>query len=207
MRRSGILLLLSALLGALAVVVAGPAAACSCAGGTTIEQLERADAVFTGRLISRTPGDGGSSASPAVHLFEVEMVVKGQVLGQQEVLSPDSGASCGIELPERGPVAVFASRSTDLGGTPFATLAEDQYAAFLCDGTAPLTPLLEAELEALLPAGATSPAQPPPTQPAVAQVPVEGRPPIAQVLAVLLVVGGGLVLARWRVGPGRRDRA
>jgi hypothetical protein len=157
-RRAAVTLLLSGLLMAAGLLVASPASACSCAGGTTQEFLDRADAVFTGRLISREEPRGTiiSSADPALHVFAVETVVKGTAHEQQVVLSPVSGATCGLELAGDGPFVVYATRSTDLGGEPFATLADDQYAAFLCGGTAPLTPALEAELAALTPSPAPS---------------------------------------------------
>jgi hypothetical protein len=156
-RRTGVTLLLSGLLMAIGLVVAAPASACSCVGGTTQEFLDRADAVFTGRLVSREePAPMTSSADPALHVFAVDTVVKGTAREQQGVLSPVSGATCGLELVGEGPFVVFATRSTDLGGEPFATLADDQYAAFLCGGTAELTPALQADLIALSPPPASS---------------------------------------------------
>src|SRR5829696_8157380 len=105
MRRTGVLLLLGAVLGALVGLGASPAQACSCAGGTTAEFAERADAVFTGRLLSREEPTQPvtSSTDPALHVFAVDAVAKGAVSGRQEVLSPVSGASCGLELTGDGP--------------------------------------------------------------------------------------------------------
>jgi hypothetical protein len=155
-RRTAVTLLLSSLLMAAGLLVASPASACSCVGGTTEQFLDRADAVFTARLVSREEPRGTiiSSADPALHVFAVDTVFKGTAHEEQGVLSPVSGATCGLELVGEGPFVVFATRSTDLGGESFATLAADQYAAFLCGGTAPLTPALEAELTALSPPSA-----------------------------------------------------
>jgi hypothetical protein len=150
-RRTAVTLLLGCLLMAVGLFVAAPASACSCVGSTTQEFFDLADAVFTGTLVSRESpaGSEGSTASPALHVFAVDTVIKGTAHEQQGVVSPDSGASCGLELSGTGPFVVFASRSADLGGTPFTHLAEDQYAAFLCGGTGPVTPAVEAELQAL----------------------------------------------------------
>lgn len=193
MRRTGVLLLLSALLGALVVVGAAPAQACSCAGGTTAEFAARADAVFTGRLVSRTEPDRPirSSADPALHVFAVDAVVKGAVSARQEVLSPVSGATCGLELTGEGPVAVFATRTPD----PYISasdpdLADDQYYAYLCGGSAPLTPELEAELGPLRPVAAS----PPPAAPVEPRAAATSSPDRDGPAAALLVLGGGAVL-------------
>jgi hypothetical protein len=146
-----------------------------------------------------------SSADPALHVFAVDTVFKGTAHEEQAVLSPVSGATCGLELVGEGPFVVFASRSTDLGGEPFATLADDQYAAFLCGGTAPLTPALEAELTALSPPPAPSEEPPVPgaAGPADAGSALPG-PAIAAAVALGLVVGtGALVHRRRRSAAGR----
>ncbi len=149
-RRTVVTLLLSGLVLAAGLLVATPVSACSCVGGTTQEFFDRADAVFTARLVSREEPRGRltSSADPALHVFAVDTVFKGTAHERQGVVSPVSGATCGLELSGDGPFAVFAARSAELGGMRFA-LADDQYAAFLCGGTAPSTPALEAELGAL----------------------------------------------------------
>ena len=208
MRRTGVLLLLSALVGALVVVGASPAQACSCAGGTTAQFTERADAVFTGRLVSRDEPDEPirSSTDPALHVFAVDAVAKGVVSERQEVLSPLSGASCGLELTGEGPVVVFATRTAD----PYINasgpeLEDDQYYAYLCDGSAPLTPQLEAELGPLRPVAArTVPEPATPVEPRAASTTSPDRDGPAPILFVL---GGGAVL----LGAGalllRRRRA
>ena len=205
MRRTGVLLLLGAVLGALVVLGATPAQACSCAGGTTAEFAERADAVFTGRLVSRdVPRELMTSADPALHVFAVDAVAKGAVSERQEVLSPVSGASCGLEITGDGPVAVFATRTADsFPGIPTPELADDQYFAYLCGGSAPLTPQLEADLGPLRPVAA-DPGPAVPVQPRAASTTSPDRDGPA---AALLVVGGGAVL----LGAGalvlRRRRA
>lgn len=192
MRRPGVLLLLGALVGALVVLGASPAQACSCAGGTTAEFTERADAVFTGRLVSREePRELRTSADPALHVFSVDAVAKGAVSERQEVLSPVSGASCGLELRGDGPVVVFATRTADPHlSASGPELEDDQYYAYLCDGSAPLTPELAAELGPLQPAApATVPVTPVEPRAAAATAPDRDGPAPA-----LLVLGGGAVL-------------
>ena len=205
MRRTGTLLLLSALLGALVVVGAGPAQACECVGDTTAGFTERADAVFTGRLISREEPDGPvrSSADPALHVFSVDAVAKGAVSERQEVLSPLSGATCGLEVAGDGPVVVFATRATDpsiAGDWP--PLRDDQYYASLCGGTAPLTPQLEAELTGLRPlTPMTAPPQAAPVEPRAASTTAPDRDGPSGALLVLgaaVVLGAGALLLRRR---------
>jgi len=205
MRRTGTLLLLSALLGALVVVGAGPAQACECVGDTTAGFTERADAVFTGRLISREEPDGPvrSSADPALHVFSVDAVAKGAVSERQEVLSPLSGATCGLEVAGDGPVVVFATRATDpsiAGDWP--PLRDDQYYASLCGGTAPLTPQLEAELTGLRPVTPmTAPPQAAPVEPRAASTAAPDRDgPLGAllVLGAAVVLGAGALLLRRR---------
>lgn len=216
MRRTAATLLLSSLMMAIGLVVATPASACSCAGGTTQEFLDRADAVFTARLVSREEPAGPiiSSADPALHVFAVETVYKGTAHEQQDVLSPVSGATCGLELVGDGPFVVFATRSTDLGGAPFATLADDQYAAFLCGGTAPLTPALEAELAewspssppltSSLPAPSQEARLPGAAERAAAEPALTG--PVVVAVALVLVVGATALAYRRRRSTTARPR-
>lgn len=195
MRRTVVTLLLGGLLLAAGVLMAPPASACSCVGGTTQEFFDRADAVFTARLVSREGPQGliTSSADPALHVFAVDTVFKGSAAEQQGVLSPDSGASCGLELSGEGPFVVFATRSTDLGSGQFATLADDQYAATLCGGTAPVTPPLAAELATL---ARSTPAPPAAPSPGAAGVQRDDRglllPGLAAAAAAVLVTAGAL---------------
>jgi hypothetical protein len=55
------------------------------------------------------------SGDPALHVFSVETVYTGTAHEHQGVLSPVSGATCGLELVGNGAFVVFATRSTDLG--------------------------------------------------------------------------------------------
>ncbi len=208
MRRTAVLLVLSALLGALVVLgAASPAQACECAGFTTAEYTAGADAVFTGRLVSREEPAAPvtSSADLALHVFAVDAVAKGAVAERQEVLSPWSGASCGLELTGEGPVVVFATRTPDSYlGSAAIELGDGQYYAYLCGGTAPLTPQLAAELGTLRPVAATatapSPVAPVEPQAAATPAPDRGGPPVALLGAgaAVLAAAGALLLRRRR---------
>jgi hypothetical protein len=141
-RRTAALLVLG-LLTALFVVggPAGRAYACSCAESSPADAYADADAVFTGRLVQRSVDHPDwptvSSADPARHVFDVEVVLKGTAHHRQAVFSSADGASCGLELDGEGPFVVFAQQ------------VEDRYRADLCGGTTALTPQLHSELAAL----------------------------------------------------------
>src|SRR5687768_8217412 len=76
-----------------------PAAACSCALGDARTRLARADAAFVGTFVEkREPAQIQSSADDAVYVFRVERTVKGSLPTTLEVVSPVSGASCGLEV-------------------------------------------------------------------------------------------------------------
>ncbi len=112
---------------------AAPAAACSCVGFTDAQSFDRADAVFVGEVVGYEPPpqkDVMSSGDPATWTFEVSGVYKGEVTSTQEVVSEVDGASCGLEIPQRGEFVVFAT-SNGFALEP----GEGQYYAGLCGGT------------------------------------------------------------------------
>jgi hypothetical protein len=132
--------LLATLLFALVSWVPAPVAwACGCTGGTPTEHALRADAVFSGRLVSREVVGGDT----ALHVFAVDTVHVGDVSARQGVLSPASGASCGLELAGEGPFLVFASRE------------DGRLTAGRCGGTTGWTARAAAEVQVLT--GATTP--------------------------------------------------
>lgn len=96
--------------GALPLVTAGPAQACSCAGWDDIQAYAGADAVFAATLRNpELPGEQDYER-PRVFDFEVDAVYKGDVVRQQRVVSIGSGSTCGAELDGNGPFLVFATR-------------------------------------------------------------------------------------------------
>ena len=181
--------MLALFLAVLGVVVlpAAPAAACDCVGDTTAGFFARADLVFTGTLVSREVSHPNapvlSSADPALHVFAVDAVFKGSAAQRRGVVSADSGATCGLELSGKGPFVVFANRDGD------------QYTASLCGGSAPLTAALEADLRALGPAAAPSPAPRPGADDAIR---VGGSPPWPWLAGAAVVLVAGLLARRLR---------
>jgi hypothetical protein len=128
----------------------GPACACSCVQSDVSEHFKRADAVFTGNLVSRDGKLGGSGKATLV--FEVASVYKGKVAARQEIVTHESGATCGLELTGPGKFLVFANAdASDYEPEP----AEGQYVGSLCGGSQPLDAAVEAELRPL--ARATKP--------------------------------------------------
>jgi hypothetical protein len=128
----------------------GPACACSCVQSDVSEHFKRADAVFTGNLVSRDGKLGGSGKATLV--FEVASVYKGKVAARQEIVTHESGATCGLELTGPGKFLVFANAdASDYEPEP----AEGQYVGSLCGGSQPLDAAVEAELRPI--ARATKP--------------------------------------------------
>ena len=144
-------LVLAACISVAGLLTASPAAACSCAEASTAQHFAYADAVFTGSLVSRDVDHPDwpvmSSGDPALHVFAVDEVFKGEAHEMQGVVSAADSATCGLSLTGEGPFAVFASRDPEL--------PDGQYRAGLCNGTTTLDPAIAAELDEL--AGATSP--------------------------------------------------
>lgn len=106
------------------VLPAAPALACSCIEMTEDQALEGAAAVFTGTLVEyRPPPTVSSSMDPATWVFHVHEVHKGSVdRPRQEVTSPVSSASCGLDPPEgRRTYRVYADAAGE-GGALTASL-------------------------------------------------------------------------------------
>ena len=180
MRRWTTGLLVALLLVLAGWVLAPVASACSCTGGTASEHALRADAVFSDRLVDREAVDG-----TALLVFAVDTVYAGEVAARQGVVSPASGASCGLELTGEGPFLVFAGRE------------DDRLAADLCGGTTAWTPEAAAEVQMLT--GATAP------EPGTAGTELPGGlsgTTLEAAVAVLLVAvfAGGLLLRRRAAG-------
>ncbi|MGI8793239.1 MAG: hypothetical protein ACR2H3_08690 [Acidimicrobiales bacterium] len=130
-------LLCAALLAGCVVLTASPASACSCAGVEDQAALAQADAAFEGVVVEkREPpsGPGMSSADPALWVFRVTKVYKGEVAETQGVISPTSGASCGLELGGPGTRALVFAAGTPGRGLPSGS-QEGALFANLCNGT------------------------------------------------------------------------
>lgn len=114
----------------LVALTAAPSQACSCISGTPRQQLDRADAVFTGTLtgVGVPPaGDVVSSADPVTYRFDVGTVYAGGVDATAHVASVRDGASCGLERMTIGREYLV-----------FATVRGDELESWLCSGTAPV---------------------------------------------------------------------
>ena len=99
-----------------ALVGAGRAQACSFAPPDAAAYLDRYDGAFIGALVEkREPKRGAvhSSADPAVYVFRVESVAKGEVPATVEVVSAIEGASCGLETPVGQRTGLFLVRDGD----------------------------------------------------------------------------------------------
>jgi hypothetical protein len=193
-RRTAVLAVLVAALG-VAWGPATPASACSCVPATTADHVANADVVFTGTLVSREVSHPSapvfSSTDPALHVFAVDAVFKGEAARRQGVVSAAEGASCGLELAGKGPFVVFA--------TDDPALPAGQYAASLCGGSGPLTAAVDADLRGLGPAAAPSAAAP---GPGTAVAPTGGSSWWAWLAGGAVVLVGGV--PAWRL---RRRRA
>lgn len=139
--------LCASLFAALSIVVvgAGPSFACSCVTAEAAAHVGGATVVVSGTVTDVVPPRSTkvmSSMDPATYIVEVDQVFKGQAGPTVEVLSPNSGASCGLEnvVPGRRYV-VFASHQS-MEGTD-----TDHLWANLCGGTGPATPELLAAVE------------------------------------------------------------
>jgi hypothetical protein len=148
-RRALFLVLLTCLFGAVILVVPDQASACTCMQSSLRENFNRADAVFVGAL-DHGDDSGDEDRDRRLEVFEVSEVFKGTARHEQGVVSPAAESNCGLRFGGEGPFVVFASRSAHLGGDgAFTELAEGQYAASTCGGTAPATDELEEALKTL----------------------------------------------------------
>lgn len=137
--RSSVVALVVVALLAPVLVVLGPAASpaygCDCSAPSDAEAFESSDAVFVGEVVRVDPPPRAavmSSADPAIWVFEVSEVYKGEVSARQEIVSEVSGASCGLEIPNHGEFLVFG---TTEGWR--LVVGEGQYYAGMCGGTRP----------------------------------------------------------------------
>jgi hypothetical protein len=152
-RLLGAALTVPVLIGALVLMTAGPAVACSCAiVRSEAERVTRADAVFVGTLVSQvTQADYKArelmaSPDPAVRIralmndtsrtvwtFQVSRVYKGAVGKRQEIVTPPGGpANCGgLGVSGTEPFLVFAAKPA---GDRFR-LEPGQYASGMCGGS------------------------------------------------------------------------
>lgn len=125
---------MATLLGAVTILVtASPARACLCVMQTEDEHLQQADVAFVGRAVgSQTVPNNGSG--PALWLFEVDEVVKGDVHARQGVVSQEQSASCGLDVEKGRAYLVFARG----GPRSDERRVEGAFYADKCEGTRPM---------------------------------------------------------------------
>lgn len=173
----------AAVLGVVALAVLAavpPAGACSIPLPPSDQQLlDQADLVFEGVALAsqdaNTTASILSSADPVTWTFSVERVVKGSAAATQQVTTARSGASCG-----------------------FAFLAGHRYRVYARAGASGFSTSLGSGTRELAATTTTAPRSTPSTT-LVARGPLvrTGFPVWTAVIAALLVIVGGAVLARW----------
>lgn len=117
------------------VLVAGAAAACSCAVQGAAADVQRSDVVLVGTVVGVQPPPWRpvmSGGDPATYEIEVSSVLKGRAAVTTYVRSAVDGGSCGIEIDEGGRYVIFTHVQVREG--------EDELWASLCGGTTEAAP-------------------------------------------------------------------
>jgi hypothetical protein len=142
-RLLGAALTVAVMAGGLVLIIAGPAAACSCPQWRSdAQRAARANALFIGELVGRRVdpldwvGEIGSRprSAPVVFIFEVSRVYKGAVSQRQEIVTPGDPGGCGgfgDGLRGPGPFLVFAHQ----GSNSLYQLGPGQYGSSMCSGS------------------------------------------------------------------------
>lgn len=189
---------LAAVLFVPALVLLTPTAAlaCSCASADTEQLLGYVDTVAVGELTAVEPpptrADGSFSSDDRVtYTATLEAVFKGDPDDLLTFQSASHGASCGLENMRVGYDYVFFVRDGESG---------------LCDGTAPATERLIAEVEAVTgPGQAVSvPAPDPTTEPEAASNTTSDSGSARVLWSGLAAAALALLAVGWLLWRGRR---
>ena len=97
-----------AALALLSLVAAADGYACSCRPVDLERDLPLADAAMIGTVLERTVVGG-----TATYLFRVEQIYKGDVESRAEVVTPASGASCGLDARVGDRLGLLLTREGD----------------------------------------------------------------------------------------------
>lgn len=179
------------------VLTYAPAHACTCQKSDLNQNVQRADAVFTGTVTSVQKPPGADSGVTMI-LVDADLGWKGDVPAKVELATPSSDAACGVDNLKADEEYLFFAQSDD------AQLTIDS-----CGGTAKFTPVLGADITKQLgqPEDPAAAEEPPPGPPAADREVIDDSEPvgftrIAAPGGALVIVGvlGLLVLGRF----GRR---
>jgi hypothetical protein len=108
-----------------------PAAACTCMRTSLSDAVDRADAVFSGTLVSVKDQDRANSMVDRTLVFKVKRVYKGTVTRHQAVRTSSEGPACGLWVP-RGPTFILLAYRPTPGPSP--EVAPDEYVSSSCGG-------------------------------------------------------------------------
>ncbi|GHH66174.1 hypothetical protein GCM10017673_11500 [Streptosporangium violaceochromogenes] len=207
------------LLLAFVTITPGTACACTCAPFDAATQVKRADAIFTGTVVSarRLEGDPLGPPPPIVYTLRADQVYKGGALAEYRVLTNADSAACGFAFAVGSRYLVFASDEqtgmfpADTGVSLHTTLCDGDQ--LVRPGNGPLRaedgdpngqPISAALLTAI--GTPTRPAPATPTAPAPdSSAPTSGSAPVSPWIyaggaAVILLLG----FAAWRFLSRRR---
>jgi hypothetical protein len=92
-----------------AVILPGDAYACSCKPTSSRIAAERADAIFTGKVLEVTDVRKPEPGRVEIR-FQVSRVYKGSVYAEQLVASPAMANDCGVDLAVNSSWVVFAEQ-------------------------------------------------------------------------------------------------
>ena len=98
-----------ALIGVVALALAGDALACTCVPVVLTRDLPLADGAFIGTLLERQDRETTSTL-----LFRVEQVYKGDISNRVELETARGGAACGIEAPAGERIGLLLERDGDV---------------------------------------------------------------------------------------------
>ncbi len=159
--------------------------ACSCAGQSTAEYVERADTIVDGTLVWTS-----TNGIERTYGLRIDRVFKGKAAQREKVLTQASDAACGL-----GELATDERYLFFIKGQHLGTMSVD-----LCNGSSAYDAVRAAEIEAITgaPTGPTELVAP--KTGAIDQDPIEGTPwyTVVGTTFVLAAVIGGLIWLRRR---------
>jgi hypothetical protein len=88
------------------LALAADAFACSCIRPNLVRDLPRADGAFVGTVLERHVG-----RQTVTYLFRVEQVYKGEIENRIELVTPASGAACGLEVAVGQRIGLLLTRA------------------------------------------------------------------------------------------------